>query len=59
MSFVIGLTGGIASGKSNAAKILGQLGAKVLDADIIGHNCYLPNTTCFYKVFHLLLRLWI
>lgn len=28
----IGLTGGIGSGKSNVARILGKLGAKVLDA---------------------------
>src|SRR5690242_19285659 len=39
----IGLTGGIASGKSNAAKNLAQLGAKVIDADLLGHEVYEPN----------------
>lgn len=35
---VIGLTGGIACGKSTVAKMLSQLGADVLDADRIGHD---------------------
>jgi dephospho-CoA kinase len=34
---VIGVTGGIASGKSLVAQQLGQLGAEVLEADRIGH----------------------
>eukprot|EP00054_Salpingoeca_dolichothecata_P038061 m.12766 g.12766 ORF g.12766 m.12766 type:complete len:491 (+) comp8197_c0_seq1:36-1508(+) len=36
--FVIGLTGGIASGKSSAAKRLKELGAYVIDADRLGHQ---------------------
>jgi len=35
---VIGLTGGIASGKSTAARVLQGLGAAVLNADEIGHE---------------------
>jgi dephospho-CoA kinase len=35
---VIGLTGGIASGKSEAAKILENLGAKIIDADKIARD---------------------
>lgn len=35
---VIGVTGGIASGKSLVAQLLGQLGAVVLEADRIGHE---------------------
>lgn len=35
MSLVIGLTGGIASGKSTAAKYLQSLGASIIDADAI------------------------
>lgn len=34
---VIGLTGGIASGKSAVSSILGDLGADLLDADKLGH----------------------
>ena len=42
--FVIGLTGGIASGKSAVAQILSELGAVVIDADKIGHDAFLPHT---------------
>ena len=42
--FVIGLTGGIGTGKSEGADILGNLGAAVINADIIGHQAYLPET---------------
>tara|TARA_B100001123_G_C15345896_1_gene1037127 strand:+ start:622 stop:1242 length:621 start_codon:yes stop_codon:yes gene_type:complete len=42
--FVIGLTGGIGTGKSEVSDILGNLGAAVINADIIGHQAYLPET---------------
>ncbi len=35
---VIGLTGGIGSGKSTVAKFLAELGASIIDADKIGHE---------------------
>lgn len=35
---ILGLTGGIASGKSTAAKYLAKLGAKIVDADKISHE---------------------
>lgn len=37
---VIGLTGGIGTGKSEAASILASLGAVVIDADAEGHRAY-------------------
>jgi len=40
---VIGLTGGIGSGKSEVARILAELGASVIDADEVGHQVYLPG----------------
>jgi dephospho-CoA kinase len=47
---VIGLTGGIGSGKSTVAAMLGELGALVIDADKIGHEVYLPGTEGFRRV---------
>jgi len=41
---VIGLTGGIGSGKSTVADLLAELGARVIDADRIGHEVYRPGT---------------
>jgi len=38
MSFVVGLTGGIGSGKSAAAAEFERLGASVVDADAIAHQ---------------------
>ena len=47
---VIGLIGGIASGKSTAAKTLGDWGAHVIDADKLGHRAYLKDTAAFHAV---------
>jgi len=47
---VIGLTGGIASGKSTAAQCLAELGAHIIDADRLGHRVYEPGTPGFQKV---------
>ena len=38
MGFVVGLTGGIGSGKSAAAEEFGRLGATVVDTDAIAHE---------------------
>lgn len=40
----IGLTGGIASGKSTVSAMLHELGAHILDADKVGHQAYEPGT---------------
>jgi len=47
---IIGLTGGIASGKSTAARYLGGLGAAIIDADLLGHRAYEPGTAAFGQV---------
>ncbi|PSR35805.1 MAG: dephospho-CoA kinase, partial [Sulfobacillus thermosulfidooxidans] len=36
---VVGLTGGIGSGKSEVSRILKELGAPVIDADALTHQC--------------------
>jgi dephospho-CoA kinase len=47
---VIGLTGGIASGKSTVARMLSELGAVVIDADKVGHEAFCPHTEAWRKV---------
>jgi dephospho-CoA kinase len=44
---VIGLTGGIASGKSTAAKYLAERGALLIDADLLGHQAYEAGTVAY------------
>jgi len=48
---VIGLTGGIGSGKSTVAKFLSEMGAYILDADKIGHEAFKPGTPGWQEVF--------
>jgi dephospho-CoA kinase len=47
---VVGLTGGIGSGKSTVAAMLAEMGADVIDADKVGHEIYLPGTEGFRRV---------
>ena len=47
---IIGLTGGIASGKSTVATTLKGWGAYVIDADKLGHRAYVKGTDAFHKV---------
>ena len=44
--FLIGLTGGIACGKSSVSRALRNLGAVVIDADRVGHQTYESGTAC-------------
>ena len=44
MTKVICLTGGLASGKSTAARFLKEQGAHVIDADLLGHRTYEPGS---------------
>jgi dephospho-CoA kinase len=47
---ILGITGGIGSGKSTASQMLGELGAVVIDADQVGHKIYLPNTPAWREI---------
>jgi dephospho-CoA kinase len=47
---IIGLTGGIGSGKSTVAALLAECGARVIDADKIGHEVYRPGTVGWERV---------
>jgi dephospho-CoA kinase len=44
---VIGLTGGIAAGKSTVSEALRDHGALIIDADRVGHEAYQPGTETF------------
>jgi len=46
----IGLTGGIGAGKGEVARVLGRLGAVVIDADGLGHAAYRSGTRGFDEV---------
>ncbi len=50
MTKVICLTGGIASGKSTAARFLKEQGAHVIDADVLGHRTYEPGSPAHAQV---------
>ncbi len=42
-----GLTGGIASGKSTVAAMFRELGARIIDADKVGHELLLPFSPAY------------
>jgi dephospho-CoA kinase len=46
----IGLTGGIGSGKSTVAQMLGEFGAPILDADKVAHTTYAPGGPAYDEV---------
>ncbi len=48
--YVIGLTGGIGSGKSTVSRMLEEKGAVVLSADTTGHEVYLPGSAAWQEV---------
>lgn len=47
---VIGLTGGIGSGKSTVSQFLAELGAVIVDADRVGHEAFKPDTDVWREV---------
>ena len=50
MALIIGLTGGIVSGKSTVALMFKDLGAKIVDADKLGHSVILPHEPAWEKI---------
>lgn len=48
--YVIGLTGGIASGKSTVARFFREHDVPIIDADILGHRTYEPGSDTFAAV---------
>jgi dephospho-CoA kinase len=46
----VGLTGNIASGKSHATAVFAELGAHIIDADVVAHELLAPGTATYRKV---------
>jgi dephospho-CoA kinase len=46
----VGLTGGVACGKSTVAKMFADLGAQVADADAIAHELYRPGQDVYQEL---------
>ena len=47
---IIGLTGGIGSGKSTVSQFLSELGAVVIDTDRVGHEAFKSGTIAWQQV---------
>jgi dephospho-CoA kinase len=50
MTRILGLTGGIGSGKSSVARILENLGAKIIDADKLARDAVAPESDGLGKI---------
>ena len=48
--YLVGLTGGIASGKSTVASLWNELGATVIDADLLAREVVEPGTSVLEKL---------
>lgn len=51
--FVVGLTGGIGSGKSTAAMYFADLGATVIDADLVAREVVMPDSPCWQAIVNV------
>ena len=49
-SLKIGLTGGIASGKTTVSDFFKRLGISVIDADVISHEVTQPDGSAFEEI---------
>jgi len=52
LSRTFGLTGGIASGKTTVAAMFAELGAKIIDADRLGHEVIRSPLPAYHEVVH-------
>src|SRR5438270_13599598 len=46
----VGLTGGIATGKSSVARMFAELGVHIIDADSIGHELMAPGEPVYDEI---------
>lgn len=50
MTYVVGVTGGIGSGKSAATAEFEKLGITVVDADVVARQVVMPGTPCLQSI---------
>lgn len=50
MSLKIGLTGGVASGKTSVSNCFAKLGIEIIDADVIARDLLKQGTACYQQV---------
>ena len=50
--FVVGLTGGIGSGKSTASQYFEQLGIQIVNADQVARDCVMPGTSALNEIIN-------
>lgn len=53
MHFRVGLTGGVASGKTTVSQLFSELGATIIDADVIARRLLEKDTVCYKQVIQL------
>lgn len=53
MKRIIGITGGIASGKSSVSNYIKSLGYKIIDADVLTHDLYMKGQRGYNAVLYL------
>ncbi|PWA21633.1 hypothetical protein CCH79_00003126, partial [Gambusia affinis] len=50
--FLVGLTGGIASGKSAVSSMLRELGCPIIDADVVARKVVEPHTPAYSRIVY-------
>ncbi|KAF7204294.1 dephospho-CoA kinase domain-containing protein [Nothobranchius furzeri] len=50
--YLVGLTGGIASGKSTVSSMLRELGCPVIDADVVARKVVEPHTPAYSRIVY-------
>ncbi|MDG1751324.1 MAG: dephospho-CoA kinase [Thalassotalea sp.] len=48
--YIVGLTGGIGSGKTTVSNMFAELGVEVIDADIVARQVVAPNSEALVKI---------
>ncbi|KAM6951081.1 dephospho-CoA kinase domain-containing protein [Aplochiton taeniatus] len=50
--FLVGLTGGISSGKSTVSSLLRELGSPLIDADVVARKVVEPNSLAYRRIVY-------